>query len=69
MNFSVSVGVSVPPRVTVYDLPPSVVDIVPQYRGYRYTIVRDEIVIIDPRTRKIVEVIDRDPGRRRARPR
>jgi Protein of unknown function (DUF1236) len=66
VNFSVSVGVSVPPRVTLYELPPSVVELVPQYRGYRYTVVRDEIVIIDPRTRRIVEVIDRDLAPSRA---
>jgi hypothetical protein len=46
--------------VRVYDLPRSVVEVVPQYRGYRYTVVENEIVIINPRTRQIVEVIDRD---------
>jgi hypothetical protein len=30
---------------------------VPQYRGYDYFVVRDEIVIVEPGTKKIVTVI------------
>ncbi len=32
-------------------------EIVPQYRGYDYIIVGDEIVIIEPRTMRIVAII------------
>ena len=35
----------------------------PQYRDYRYTVSDREIVIVDPRSRRIVEVIDRGGGR------
>ena len=31
-------------------------------RGYDYTVVEDEIVIVEPRTRRVVEVIS-EPGR------
>ena len=37
-----------PECVTLYELPPTIVDIMPKYRSYRYTVVRDEILIIDP---------------------
>jgi hypothetical protein len=30
----------------------------PQYRGYEYILVGDEILIVDPRTMRIVAVID-----------
>ena len=40
-------------------LPASIVSIVPEYRGYDYVVVRDEIVIVQPSTRKVVEVIHR----------
>jgi hypothetical protein len=33
------------------------VRIVPQYRGFDYLLVEDEIVIVDPRTLEIVAVI------------
>jgi hypothetical protein len=58
-NFSVSVGVNVPSTIAVHPLPASIVEIVPEYRGYDYVVVRDEIVIVEPRTRKIVTVVHR----------
>jgi len=47
----------VPRTVHVVDLPSDVVEIVPQYRGFKYILVRDEILIIDPDTFEIVAVI------------
>jgi hypothetical protein len=58
VNFNISVGTVVPRTVRVYDLPVEIVTIVPAYRGYKYILVEEEIVIIDPRTLRIVAVID-----------
>jgi hypothetical protein len=38
-------------------LPSEIVQIVPQYRGFDYFLVEDEIVIVDPHTLEIVAVI------------
>jgi hypothetical protein len=57
VDFSISVGIVVPRRVHLYALPQELVVIVPQYRKYKYVIVGDEILIIDPRTFRIVAVI------------
>jgi hypothetical protein len=57
VNFSVSVGAIVPEHVHYRPLPEDIVSIAPQYRGYDYVMIRDEVVIIEPRTRKIVTVI------------
>ena len=57
VNFSISVGAAVPSHVRLYPLPSTVISIVPQYRGYDYFVVRDEIIIVEPRTKKIVTVI------------
>ena len=54
VNFNVSVGSSIPRSYRFHPLPTEIVDIVPEYRGYDYIMVRDEIVIVEPRTRKIV---------------
>ena len=54
---NVSVGAAVPGDVTLMPLPASVVDLVPEYRGYDYVVAHDEIVIVEPSTRHIVEVI------------
>jgi len=56
-NFSVSVGTRVPRSVHVVVLPEEIVRIVPEYRGYNYFLVGDEIVIVDPRTLEIVAII------------
>jgi hypothetical protein len=66
VNFSVSIGVAVPRTIEVHPVPASIVEIVPQYRGYDFFIVREEVVIVEPRTHKIVDVIERGPSRARA---
>lgn len=58
VNFSVSVGAVVPASVRFYPVTPAIVEIYPEYRGYRFVVVEEEIVIIEPRSRKIVTVID-----------
>ena len=57
VNFDIRVGVKVPRNTTLHVLPPEVVEIVPEYRGYRYVYVRDEIVIIHPTDYVVVAVI------------
>jgi hypothetical protein len=53
--------VQLPSRARVRPLPQDIVRIMPQYRGYQYTVVEDEVVVVEPRTRRVVEVI-REPG-------
>jgi Protein of unknown function (DUF1236) len=57
VNFNISVGTVVPRSVRVAVLPPRVVTIYPQWRGYRYFIVGDEIIIVEPNTLRIVFVL------------
>jgi uncharacterized protein DUF1236 len=59
VNFSVSVGTRVPREgVHFYPVPTEVVTIYPEWRGYEFIMVRDQIVIIDPHTYEIVEIIE-----------
>lgn len=58
INFNVGVGVAVPRTVELLVLPPEVIRIVPQYRGYRYFVLADgRIIIVDPSTYEIVYII------------
>ena len=57
VNFNVTVGAVVPRDVHGEVLPEDVVEIVPQYEGYDYVIVGDNILIIDPDSLEIVAVI------------
>jgi uncharacterized protein DUF1236 len=58
VNFTVSVGTVVPSTVQVVVLPPAIVEIYPRWRGYRYFIVDERIVIVEPNTLRIVFIID-----------
>ena len=58
VNFSVAVGTRVPRSgVEFHTLPQQVVTIYPQWRGYKFIVVKEEIVIIDPNTYEIVAVL------------
>jgi hypothetical protein len=59
VNFSLSVGTVVPRDVRFQPLPADVVEVMPQYRGYNFFVVRDDIVIVDPSSYKIVDVLPR----------
>jgi hypothetical protein len=59
LNFSLSVGTVAPRDVRFQPLPPDVVEVMPQYRGYNFFVVRDDIVIVDPSSYKIVDVLPR----------
>jgi hypothetical protein len=56
--FSTKVGEAIPGTVHLYVLPVSILEYAPQYRGYEYILVGNEILIVDPRTLRIVAVID-----------
>jgi hypothetical protein len=58
LNVSVAVGTRIPPSVHLYPLPVDVVDIYPEWRGYDYIMVGDEILVIDPDSYAIVAVIE-----------
>lgn len=57
INFSISVGTVVPRSVHFVTVPSTIVEYYPAYRGYSYFIVDDEIIIVEPRTLKIIAVI------------
>jgi hypothetical protein len=60
IDVQLNIGERLPPRLRPRPLPPDIVRIAPQYRDYRYTVVKDQIVIVDPRTSQVVDVI-REP--------
>jgi type IV secretory pathway VirB10-like protein len=58
VNFNISVGTVIPRTVTLHALPAPVIEVYPQWRGYRFVLVDDEIIIIEPGSYRIVAVID-----------
>jgi len=58
VNFNIAVGTVVPRTVHFVAVPETLVRIHPAWRGYRYFVVEEEIVIVEPDTLKIVAVIN-----------
>ena len=58
LNVSVSVGTRVPTSVHLYPLPVQVIEIYPEWRGFNYVLVGDQIVVINPRTHEIVAILE-----------
>jgi hypothetical protein len=58
LNVSVSIGTRIPASVHVYPLPVQVIEVYPEWRGFTYILVGDQIVIISPRTHEIVAILD-----------
>jgi hypothetical protein len=59
---SVSIGATIPSSVRLYPVPSDVIAIYPRFRGHQFVLVEDEIVILEPRTRRIVATIPRSGG-------
>ncbi len=57
INITPRIGIAVPRTVTLVAIPEEVYVIVPEYRRYRYFIVDDQVVIVDPDTFVIIDVI------------
>jgi hypothetical protein len=47
VNFKIAVGTAVPSTVHVAEVPEVIVEIHPEWRGYWYFVVGDEIIIVD----------------------
>ena len=58
LNVSISVGTRIPTNVHLYPIPVEVISIYPEWRGYEYVMVGEEIIVIDPRSHEIVAVIE-----------
>ena len=68
-QISVSVGAAIPRSVRVYTVPRDIVAVYPQFRGHRFVVVDDEIVIVEPRSYRVVTVLPMGGERRTARSR
>ena len=66
INVRVNIGERLPPRVQPRRLPADIVRIAPQYRNYDYTVIDNRIVIVDPRRREVIDILDDGPGYGRA---
>src|SRR5262249_50903068 len=56
-SFNISVGAQVPPSIELSYLPIAALSQAPEAQALKYTMVRNQVVLVDPMTMRIVEVI------------
>ena len=61
-DFSPVVGADVPPMIELYTLPDEAVAGVPAAKLYKYTMVENKVVLVDPTKMRIVDVIGPPPS-------
>src|SRR6185369_3473516 len=57
VNVNVSIGTVLPASVRFVPLPPRIVEIYPEWRGYEVVLIHGRYVIVRPQTREIVYII------------
>jgi hypothetical protein len=56
--FRAAVGAVLPPSVNSQPLPKTIVDLMPQTKEYEYAMVANQVLLIDPKSKQVVEVIN-----------
>ena len=57
-----SIGAVVPRSIHLHTVPADIVSIYPRFRGMRFVVVEDDIVIVSPRSNRVVAVLPRSEG-------
>jgi hypothetical protein len=57
MGFRAAVGARVPDSIQLEPLPKTIVELVPKTADYEYAFVANQVLIVEPRSRTVVEVI------------
>jgi hypothetical protein len=56
-SFNISIGAEVPPSIELYYLPTAALSQAPEARALKYTMVQNQVVLVDPTNMRIVDVI------------
>jgi Protein of unknown function (DUF1236) len=57
-TFRAAVGAVVPTSVELRPLPKTIVDLVPELKDYEYAMLANQVVLVDPKNKQVVEVIN-----------
>ena len=58
-GIAIEVGASIPAEIELAPVPVELVAEIPSVESYNYVVVQDEIVFVDPVTRRVVAVVQR----------
>lgn len=66
LDVSIRIGATLPATLSYHTVPADVVAVYPRFRGYRFVVVEEEIIIVEPSNRRIVAVMPYSTRRARA---
>jgi hypothetical protein len=58
LDFRAAVGATVPPSVDLQPLPKTIVDLIPQMKDYQYAMVANQVLLVEPKSKQVVDVIN-----------
>jgi hypothetical protein len=59
VSFHASIGAKVPPSIALAALPANAVTSAPSAKNYKYTMAQSQVVLVDPATMEVVDIISR----------
>ncbi len=62
-DFAPVVGADVPPMIELYALPDNTLASIPAVRLFKYTMVQNKVVLVDPTRMRVIDVIGPASGR------
>jgi hypothetical protein len=57
-TFNAAVGAVVPASVQLQQLPKTIVDLIPELKNYEYAMVANQVLLVDPNNKQVVEIIN-----------
>jgi uncharacterized protein DUF1236 len=57
-DFRAAVGAVVPQSVQLQPLPKTILDLVPDLKNYEYAMVANQVLLVDPKNKQVVEIIN-----------
>src|SRR3954447_14827729 len=57
-TFQAAVGAVVPGSVELQSLPKTIVDLIPELKDYEYAMVANQVLLVEPKSKQVVEIIN-----------
>jgi len=57
-NFQAAVGAVVPTSIETQQLPKTIVELMPALKDYEFAMVANQVLLVDPKTKQVIEIIN-----------
>jgi hypothetical protein len=57
-TFRAALGAVVPSSIELQPLPKTIVDLMPELKDYEYAMVANQVLLVDPKNKQVIEIIN-----------